>query len=341
MLAGVPAGFWIGFLLFVGLILALDLGVFHRKAHRVGLREAFIWSGVWITLALLFNGGIALWWDHIQPHSELTNHEAGVAFLTGYLIEKALSVDNIFVFLLVFAYFRVPEQYQHRLLFFGVVGAIGFRAAFIAAGSALLERFFWMMIVFGLFLIFTGIRMAVKHDQEMKPQNSPIVKLFRRIMPVTPDYHGTHFFHRIDGRLWATPLLLALVVVEFTDIIFAVDSIPAIFAITDNPFIVFTSNIFAILGLRALFFAVSGLLAAFQYLSYGLAGVLVFVGAKMLYGYAEKAIYPDWPKFPVLASLLIIALILGISIAASLLKRPLPTQADPMPEEEDHPALSK
>lgn len=336
MLAGVPAGFWIGFLLFVGLMLALDLGVFHRQAHRVAIKEALVWSGVWIGLALLFNGGIALFWDRIQPGSTLSNGEAGLAFLTGYLVEKALSIDNIFVFLLVFSYFKVPEKYQHRVLFWGIFGALVFRAAFIAAGAALLERFFWMMIVFGLFLVFTGIKMLVFHDKQMEPQNSPIVKLFRRLMPVTPDYVGSKFFHRIDGKLWATPLLLVLVVIEFTDVIFAVDSIPAIFAITDNPFLVFTSNIFAILGLRALFFAVAGLLGMFRYLSYGLAAVLIFVGAKMLYGYAEKAIYPDWPKFPIWISLLVIAAILGGSIVLSLVKKP---KSEGLPDPPEHPPL--
>lgn len=317
-IANIPLWIWGAFLGFVGLMLALDLGVFHRKAHKVEMKEALTWSGVWIALSLAFNVLIYFFWDRIQPGSSYSPSDAGVAFLTGYLIEKALSVDNIFVFLLIFAYFKVPEEYQHRVLFWGIIGALIFRGLFIALGATILERFFWMMIVFGLFLIFTGIKMALAKDKKLDPEKNPLVKLFRKIMPVTPNYVGQNFFTRIDGKLWATPLFVVLLMVEFTDVIFAVDSIPAIFAITSDPFIVFTSNVFAILGLRALFFAIAGLVSMFRYLSYGLAAILVFVGGKMLYNYFEKAVRPEFSKFPVTLSLGIIAGILIISIIASI-----------------------
>jgi tellurite resistance protein TerC len=292
------------------------------------MREALTWSAVWIALALCFNALIFFFWDKIQTGSRYTNEEAGFAFLAGYLIEKALSVDNIFVFLLIFSFFSVPEKYQHRVLFWGIIGALISRGIFIALGSALLENFFWTMILFGAFLIFTGIKMVVHRDQKIDPEKSFVVRAFRKIMPVTPDYQGQRFFSRIDGRLWATPLFVVLLVVEFTDIIFAVDSIPAIFAITSDPFIVFTSNVFAILGLRALFFALSGLMSMFHYLTYGLAAILVFVGFKMLYGYAEKVLIPDWPKFPIVLSLGIIVATLALSIILSI-KRP-PVSAQPV-----------
>jgi tellurite resistance protein TerC len=322
-LAGVPLWIWGSFLGFVGLMLALDLGVFHRTAHKVEVKEALIWSGVWIGLALVFNAGLFAFWNQIQPGSGYTNSEAGVAFLTGYLIEKALSIDNIFVFLIVFSYFQVPEKYQHKVLFWGIIGALIFRALFIAAGAAILEKFFWTMIIFSIFLVATGVKMALSHDKKVDPEKNPIVRFFRRIMPVTSDYHADKFTIRIDGKRWATPLLLVLVVVEFSDVIFAVDSIPAIFAITSNPFIVFTSNVFAILGLRSLFFALAELMQMFHYLSYGLAAILIFVGGKMMYGYVEKAVFVDWPKFPPLISLVVIACILGVAIIASI-RRPLP-----------------
>lgn len=322
-LANVPLWIWGSFVGFVFIMLALDLGVFHRHAHKIEMREALTWSGIWIALALVFNAGIFAYWDHIQPGSSYSNAEAGFAFMAGYLVEKALSVDNIFVFLLVFGYFAVPAKYQHRVLFWGIIGALISRAIFIALGAALLERFFWTMIVFGLFLVVTGVKMALAKGTHIEPERNPLVKLLRRVMPVTEEYQGQRFFTRIDGRLWATPLFAVLLVVEFTDIIFAVDSIPAIFAITSEPFIVFTSNVFAILGLRALYFALAGIVQMFHYLSYGLAAVLVFVGLKMLYGYMEKAAFPDWPKVPVVASLAIIAAILGVSIVASIL-RPVP-----------------
>lgn len=327
-LAGIPLWIWGAFMGFVLLMLTLDLGIFHRTAHKVEMKEALIWSGVWIGLALLFNLGLFLFWDQIQPGSKYTNDEAGFAFLAGYLIEKALSVDNLFVFLLIFGYFAVPDKYQHRVLFWGIIGALIFRALFIAAGAALLERFFWMMVVFGLFLIVTGIKMAIVKDKKIDPEKNPLVRGFRRLMPVTPEYHGQSFFTRINGKLWATPLFLVLLMVEFTDVIFAVDSIPAIFAITSDPFLVFTSNVFAILGLRALFFALSGLIQMFHYLSYGLAAILVFVGGKMLYNYVEKVVVPEWPKFPVWLSLLIILVVLGVAILASVRRPPRTSPPD-------------
>lgn len=326
-LANIPLWIWGAFLGFVLLMLALDLGVFHRKAHKVEMKEALLWSAVWIGLAMVFNLGVFLFWDQIQPGSQYTNKEAGLAFLAGYIVEKALSVDNIFVFLMVFGYFAVPEKYQHRVLFWGIVGALIFRAIFIAAGAAMLERFAWTMIVFGLFLIATAVKMVLAKDKSFEPEKNPLVRLFRRIMPVTNDYVGQKFFTRIDGRLWATPLFIVLLLIEFTDIIFAVDSIPAIFAITSDPFLVFTSNIFAILGLRALFFALAGLMQMFHYLSYALAAVLGFVGLKMLYNYVEKAVVPDLPKFPVAVSLGVIVAILSIGIIASIRRPPAPKQA--------------
>lgn len=319
-LAGVPLWIWGAFLAFVAAMLALDLGVFHRKAHKVEIKEALVWSGVWIALALVFNLGVFMFWDTIQPGSTTTKNEAGFAFLTGYLIEKALSIDNIFVFILIFSYFNVPEKYQHKVLFWGIVGALIFRALFVAAGAVLLERFAWTMVVFGLFLVFTGVKMALAKDKKSDPGKNPVVRLVRRFMPVTDDYVGSNFITRIGGKWVATPLLLVLLVVEFTDVIFAIDSVPAIFAITSEPFLVFTSNIFAILGLRSLFFALAGLVQKFHYLSYGLAAVLAFVGGKMIYGYTEKALVPDWPKFPVVWSLVIIVAILGVAVWASIAK---------------------
>jgi tellurite resistance protein TerC len=323
-LAGIPIWIWGGFLTFVLGMLALDLGVFHKDAHEVDMKEALTWSAIWIAVALAFNAGIYAFWNVIQPGSAYTPAQAGQAFLAGYLVEKALSVDNIFVFLMVFAYFKVPALYQHRVLFWGIVGALIFRALFIAAGAAILEKWFWTMIVFGGFLIFTGVKMLIVADKQIDPDKNPAVKLVRKFFPVTPDYVGQKFFTRIDGKLWATPLFVALVMIEFTDVIFAVDSIPAIFAITSDPFIVFTSNVFAILGLRALFFAIAGLVKLFAYLKYGLSAILIFVGGKMLFNYFEKTqdFIPEVSKFPIGLSLVIIAGILTLSIVASLLFPP-------------------
>jgi tellurite resistance protein TerC len=241
---------WIGFNVFVLFMLALDLGIFHRHSHVVSTKEAAIWSVVWIGLAMLFNAGIYFYWDVLSPQSTYTNSEASLAFFTGYLIEKSLSVDNIFVFVLIFTYFAVPAAYQHRVLFWGIIGALLMRGTLIAVGATLLKEFHWIIYLFGAFLIFTGIKMALHRNEEVHPENNPLIKLLRRIMPVSENYEGDKFFIRRAGTLMATPLFLVLLMVESTDLIFAVDSIPAIFAVTNDPFIVYTSNVFAILGLR-------------------------------------------------------------------------------------------
>jgi tellurite resistance protein TerC len=293
---------WAGFTAFVLLMLALDLGVFHRKAHAVSIREATIWSAVWVTLAMIFNAGLYYF----------RGPEPAVQFFTGYLIEKSLSVDNIFVFALIFGYFAVPAIEQHRVLFWGVLGALVMRAAFILAGSALIAQFHWILYIFGIFLIVTGVRMALHREMEIHPENNPLLKLVRRFIPVTPVYRGHHFFVREAGRWLATPLFLVLVMLESTDLVFAVDSIPAIFAVTEDPFIVYTSNIFAILGLRSLYFLLAGVMDKFVYLKLGLSAVLVFVGVKMTVA--------DLYKIPGLVSLGVIAALLTASIVASLIK---------------------
>jgi tellurite resistance protein TerC len=303
---------WIGFNVFVLLMLALDLGVFHRHSHVVSTKEAALWSVVWIGLAMLFNAGIYFYWDVLSPQSTYTNREASLAFFTGYLIEKSLSVDNIFVFVLIFSYFAVPAMYQHRVLFWGILGALLMRGILIAVGATLLKEFHWIIYIFGAFLIFTGIKMALHRNEEVHPENNPLIKLLRRIMPVTEKYEGERFFIRRAGTLMATPLFLVLLMVESTDLIFAVDSIPAIFAVTNDPFIVYTSNVFAILGLRSLYFLLANVMHRFQYLKIGLAFVLTFVGAKM--------VMVDIYKIPVGVSLGVIATILTISILASLWK---------------------
>lgn len=292
---------WVGFNVFVLAMLALDLLVFHRKPHEVSLKEALGWSAVWIGLALAFNAGIYFWYGR-QPALE---------FLTGYLIEKSLSVDNIFVFLMIFSYFKVPRKYQHEVLFWGILGALILRAGFIAGGITLIEKFHWAIYVFGGFLIFTGIKMALDKDKEIHPEKSLVLRLFHRVIPVTPGYEDGKFFVRKAGRLFATPLLVVLVIVETTDVIFAVDSIPAILAITRDPFIVYTSNVFAILGLRALYFALAGIIQLFHYLHYGLSAILIFVGTKMLIA--------DVYKVPIGVSLAVVALLLLMSIVASIL----------------------
>lgn len=303
---------WIGFNVFVLFMLALDLGVFHRHSHVVSTKEAAIWSVLWIGLAMLFNAGIYFFWDVMSPQSTYTNREASLAFFTGYLIEKSLSVDNIFVFVLIFTYFAVPAAYQHRVLFWGIIGALLMRGTLIAVGATLLKEFHWIIYIFGAFLIFTGIKMALHRNEEVHPENNPLIKLLKRIMPVTENYEGDKFFLRRAGTLMATPLFLVLLMVESTDLIFAVDSIPAIFAVTNDPFIVYTSNVFAILGLRSLYFLLANVMDRFQYLKIGLAFVLTFVGIKM--------VIVDLYKIPVGVSLGVIASILGISVLASLWK---------------------
>ena len=294
---------WITFNVFVLGMLALDLGVFHRKAHAVSIKEASIWSAVWILLALTFNLGIYFVWGQ----------EKALEFLTGYVIEKSLSVDNLFVFLMIFQYFATPAIYQHRVLFWGIVGALVMRAIFIATGAALLENFHWMIYVFGGFLVLTGIKMLLQGDEKLEPEKNPVVRLFQRWVPLTNEYQGQRFFVRKGGQIHATLLMLVLVVVETTDVIFAVDSIPAIFAITTDPFIVYTSNVFAILGLRALYFMLAGVMTMFVYLKVGLSFVLCFVGAKML--------MVDFYKIPIGVSLGVVGGILILSVVVSILTR--------------------
>jgi tellurite resistance protein TerC len=295
---GSPA-LWIAFVGFVLAMLALDLGVFHRHAHVVGFKEAAGWSAVWVALALVFNGFVA--WRF--------GSERGLEFLTGYLIEKSLSVDNIFVFVVIFGALGIPPIHQHRVLFWGILSALVLRAAMIFAGAALLQRFHWLIYVFGAFLVLTGIKLFLQRDAEQRPEDGWAMRCTRRLVPSTTQLDGARFFTRVDGRRLATPLFLALVLVEVTDVIFAVDSIPAIFAITTDPFIVFTSNIFAILGLRSLFFLLGGLVEKFHYLKVGLAGVLVFVGAKMT--------LVDFVKVSPATSLVVVLAILGAAMGAS------------------------
>lgn len=292
---------WIGFNVFVLAMLALDLGVFHRKAHTVSFQEAIAWSIVWVALALLFNLGIYIW----------SGPQRAVEFLTGYLIEKSLSVDNIFVFLMIFTYFRVPGQYQHKVLFWGIIGALMMRAIFIFAGVALIKQLHWIIYLFGGFLVYTGVKMVSGHGKEIHPERNPVLRTFRRFMPVTADYVEDRFFVVKDEVWHATPLFIVLLVVETTDVIFAVDSIPAILAITLDTFIVYSSNVFAILGLRALYFALAGLIQLFQYLHYGLSGILIFVGTKMLIS--------DYYKIPIGISLGIVTGFIALSVLASLL----------------------
>ena len=301
---------------FTGLVLgmlALDLGVFHREAHVVRMREAAIWSVVWISLALAFNGWLAA---SFGP-------QRGLEFLTGYLIEKALAVDNIFIFLVVFGSFRVPAAYQHRVLFWGILGALIMRAIFIFAGAALLTRFHWVIYIFGGFLLLTGFKLLWQRDVEPHPEQNPLFRLFTRVVRSVPEYDGSHFTVRRDGVLYVTPLLLVLVLIEVTDLVFALDSIPAIFAVTTDPFIVYTSNIFAILGLRAMFFLLAGFMGRFHYLKLGLSLVLMFVGTKM--------VLADLYKIPIAASLGVIAGILATAVICSLVRERNAPPVEPRP----------
>ncbi|MBK8475055.1 MAG: TerC family protein [Opitutaceae bacterium] len=292
---------WTSFNLFVLAMLAIDLGIFHRKSHTVGFREALGWTAAWITLALCFNLGV---WHFAGPTKALE-------FFTGYVIEYSLSADNVFVFALLFSYFAVPAKYQHKVLFWGILGALIMRFGMIALGAALIAKFAWIIYVFGAFLILTGVKMVLKREEEIHPERNPLVRLFKRLMPVTSDFRGDRFFVRENGVRLATPLFIVLLLVEFTDVIFAVDSIPAIFAVTTDPFIVYTSNVFAILGLRSLYFALAGVLDKFHYLKTGLGVVLTFVGVKMLLGHTAY-------KIDTLVSLGVIVTILASAVAASL-----------------------
>ena len=291
-----PIIFWIIFNAFVLLMLALDLGVFHRKSHEVSIKEALTWTFIWIFLALVFNGLIYFW----------RGQQQALEFFTVYLVEKALSVDNIFVFIMIFTYFQVPTKYQHKVLFWGIIGALIMRVIFIFAGVALLEKFHFTIYIFGALLVFTGIKMFNHSNSKIEPDKNPVVKFFKKFMPVTQTLHEDKFFTKIDGKAFATPLFLVLILIETTDLIFAVDSIPAILSITQDQFIVYTSNVFAILGLRSLYFALAGIIHRFWLLSYGLAIVLVFVGIKMM--------LIDFYKIPIEWSLLFI----GTTIAASI-----------------------
>jgi tellurite resistance protein TerC len=316
---------WAAFNGFVLIMLALDLGVFHRKVHTVRVREAILWTVVWVVLALIFAGGIHYW----------KGADASLPFLAGYLIEKSLSVDNLFVFLVLFSYFKVPAEYQHKVLFWGILGALIMRAALIAVGAVLIARFHWTLYVFGAFLVFTGIKLMFQKGDGVHPEHNPVVRLFRKFVPVATEYSGSRFFIVENGKRLATPLFLVLLTVEFTDLVFALDSIPAIFAVTPDPFIVYTSNVFAILGLRSLYFALAGIMDLFCYLKHGLAVVLGFVGVKMLIA--------DLYKIPIGISLAVVAAILLVSILASVLRRkkecPIVDQTLPAPgiEERRHP----
>jgi tellurite resistance protein TerC len=295
-----PIIFWILFNAFVLIMLALDLGVFHRQIHEVSVKEALIWTFVWIFLALVFNVIIYFW----------RGQQQALEYFTGYLVEKALSVDNIFVFIMIFTYFQIPAKYQHKILFWGITGALIMRVIFIFAGVALLEKFHFTIYIFGALLIFTGIKMFNHSNSKIDPGKNTVLRFFKKFMPVTNTLHGDKFFTRIDGRRFATPLFLVLILIETTDLIFAVDSIPAILAITQDQFIVYTSNVFAILGLRSLYFALAGFVHRFWLLSYGLAIVLIFVGVKM--------ILIDFYKIPIEWSLLFIASVIAGSIFLSL-----------------------
>jgi tellurite resistance protein TerC len=311
-----PLWVWIAFHLGVFAILAIDLGIFHREAHEVSVREAAGWTVTWVSLALLFNVAIL----------HTLGSQAALEFLTGYLIVQALSVDNIFVFVLIFSYFSVPKRYQHRILFWGILGALVLRGTMIAGGSFLIQRFAWILYLFGAFLVFTGVRMAFAGEADIEVEANPLIRLLRRFIPVTKRYHGQHFLVRAPigrSRRWiATPLLVVLIMVETTDLVFAVDSIPAIFAVTTDPFLVYTSNVCAILGLRSMYFLLAGIVGHLRFLQLGLSVVLVFVGAKML--------IVDWHHVSITVSLGIVAGVLMASVAASLL---FPEQAS------DHPPV--
>ncbi len=302
---------WIAFNVFVLAMLALDLGIFHRKAHAVRVREALIWSAVWIALSLVFNLGVYFY----------AGQEKALEFLTGYLLEKSLSVDNLFVFLLLFTYFKVPTRLQHTVLFWGILGALVMRAIFIFAGIALIQKFHWLFYVLGAFLVVSGIKLAFEKDKEIHPERNLFLRVFRKFFPITKEFEGGKFFVRKSRKIYATPLFVVLIVVETTDVIFAMDSVPAILAITLDPFIVYSSNVFAILGLRALYFALAGIMKMFHHLHYGLSFILVFVGVKML--------IEDFYRVPVPWALGVIAGTLTLSVVASILW-PQPPEVPPI-----------
>jgi tellurite resistance protein TerC len=298
-----PVWAWLGFFIFIAAMLAIDLGVFQRDSHEVKMKEALAWCAVWFTLAMTFNGVVWYW----------RGAELGQQFLAAYLIELCLSIDNVFVFILVFAYFKVPPKWQHRVLFWGIIGAVLMRAVFILVGVSVIERFHWVLYIFGAFLVYTGVKMALpsKEEVDVNPDHNPVVRLFRRFYPVAPRNEHGHFFTRHEGRRMATPLFIVLLVVETTDVVFALDSLPAVLAITKDGFIALTSNIFAILGLRSLYFALSGIMQLFRYLKIGLAVILCFIGAKML--------LEPWVHVSTTVSLGVIASVLTMSVLLSLL----------------------
>src|SRR5688572_19970424 len=304
---------WTVFNVFVLGMLALDLGVFHKKSAEISVRDALVWTGIWITLAMVFNFFIFQYFGRQQA----------IEFFTGYIIEKSLSVDNIFVIIMIFSYFHVPPSYQHKVLFWGILGALVMRVIFIFAGIELIHRFHWLIYIFGGFLVVTGLRMVFGGDSKIEPEKNPVVRLVRRIFPVTESFDGDRFFVRRNTKLWATPLFVVVILIETTDLIFAVDSIPAILAITDDPFIVYTSNVFAILGLRSLYFALSGIDKYFHFLKYGLAAILVFVGVKMCVA--------DYYKIPIEISLMVIVSVLLVAILASVIF-PQKQQASNVPD---------
>jgi tellurite resistance protein TerC len=291
---------WIFFSAFIIIMLILDLFVFHRKTHEIKIREALIWSVIWISLALLFNYGVYFWFGKIKA----------LEFLTAYVIEKSLSVDNLFVFIMIFGYFKVKTQYQHKILFWGILGALVLRAIFIFAGVSLIQNFHWIIYIFGAFLVYTGIKIPFEKDKDFEPEKNPVVRIFKKFMPVSNANHGDRLFVRINSKTVATSLFIVLIIIEFSDLIFAVDSIPAVLAISDDSFIVYTSNVFAILGLRSLYFALAGIVKYFRYLKYGLSAILVFVGVKMLIS--------GFYKLPISWSLLTILSLLTISIIISV-----------------------
>ncbi|SYZ74524.1 conserved membrane hypothetical protein [Candidatus Zixiibacteriota bacterium] len=291
---------WIGFNILILILLALDLGVFHRKDHTISVKEGFVWSIIWIIVAFAFNFVVYLW----------KGHEVGLQFMTGYLIERALSIDNIFVFLVIFTYFKVSSKYQYRVLFWGILGALILRGLFIGVGTLLISEFHWILYIFGALLIITAIRLAIGKEREIEPEKNPLLKIVRKFLPITPGYEGHSFLVKKDGKIWGTPLLIVLIVVETTDLVFALDSIPAIFAITLDPFIVYSSNVFAILGLRALYFAIAGLMEIFYYLKYALSAILGFVGLKMLVSHYVKI--SSAVALSVIGGILLLAIIISI-----------------------------
>jgi len=292
---------WVAFGIMIFILLALDIAVFNRKNHEIHLKEALLWSAFWISLALIFNIVVYVFYGH----------ESALQYLTAYLVEKSLSMDNLFVFLMIFSFFKVPQRYQHKVLFWGIIGALVMRLFFIFAGITLINKFHWIIYVFGVMLIYSGIKMIKEKETEIHPEKNRVLRLFKKFMPTTSEYHGGRFFVRIDGVLHATPLFVVVIVIETSDLIFAVDSIPAVLAISNDLFIVYTSNIMAILGLRALFFALAGVMNIFEYLHYGLSAILVFVGVKM--------ILADIYKINIFVSLTVIFSIIFISIIFSVI----------------------